>query len=172
MLEKQVIKLEFIENTNSLAEYVDAVEESLLVRHPAVNVWSILDCCEHILLIERGVNYIFHKQTGRTERNPTERIEKIKNTFTDYDRKLTAGEPVAPLSAYSDRNTILSEIRNNRENILAMAHRNDLTYLCLGYEHMLFGFLTKVEWIYYCIYHTERHIHQMKMIEQQLKTKI
>jgi hypothetical protein len=106
MLQKHVIKQEFIENTNSLVEYVGTVEEGLLLRHPAVNIWSILDCCEHILLIERGVYYIFQKQTERTERNPTERIQKIKNTFNDYDRKLTAGEPVAPHSAYTDRKTI------------------------------------------------------------------
>jgi hypothetical protein len=41
--------------------------------------------------------------------------------------------------------------------------------VCIDFAHGIFGELTRVEWAYYNIYHSKRHIDQLKNIEKKIK---
>ncbi|MGA2669710.1 MAG: DinB family protein [Ignavibacteria bacterium] len=168
MLNEAVIKQELRENTNKLIEYIREVDNYVLLRRPSIYVWSIMDCYEHIEKLEKSLKKIFLGKTEITERNPTEKIEKIGNRFSDFEHKFTAGEPIQPKGEFQDKEQVMREIKNNREELLSLIHDGTWADLCLGYEHSLLGFLTKIEWLYFCIFHSDRHLHQMKEIEGRL----
>ncbi len=45
----------------------------------------------------------------------------------------------------------------------------DLSKTCLAFELPVLGFLTRLEAIYFILFHTQRHIQQLKNIYQKLK---
>lgn len=115
-----------------------------------------------------GVNSLFRGNMEKTDRNPTEKIEKIKFRFGDYTHKLTAGEPIKPRGEFTDKEKVLRAIVSNRSEILQLPQEGSWFDLCLGFEHAIFGYLTKIEWLYFCIFHAERHLQQMQTIEERL----
>ncbi|MBE7179216.1 MAG: DinB family protein, partial [Mucilaginibacter polytrichastri] len=55
-------------------------------------------------------------------------------------------------------------LQTNRNDVIATARDMDLSMLCLGFDFPGLGFLTRYEWLYFNIYHTQRHIRQLRNI--------
>jgi len=170
MLDEKTIEQELKENTDMLLSYLNDIDDELLLVHPSENVWSMMQCYEHILILELAIKNLLRGKTEKCERNPTEMVEKIKYRFSDYDRKYTAGERIRPKGIIKDKEVMQREFQNNRKELLTMLKNGSLQELCLDYPHAIFGTLTRIEWYYFCIFHAERHLHQMKEIEDHLPT--
>jgi hypothetical protein len=168
MLNEKIIEQELKNNTDELFVYLKGIDNSLALLHPEDNSWSILDCCEHIYILEQAVNTLFKGKTEKTDRNPTEKIEKIKYRFNDYNQKLSAGDPIKPKGIFKDKEKVIQAIVSNRSQLLELPQNGSWSDLCLGFSHAIFGYLTRIEWLYFCIFHTERHLHQMKSIEERI----
>lgn len=168
MLNDIEIEQELNENTERLTAFLKGVNNESALRSPAMNSWSIIETCEHILIIETAVTHIYRGKTEKADRNPTEKIEKIKYKFGDYTIKLTAGEPIKPRGEYKDIGIVSKAIADNRSVMMKLLREGGWDEICLDFSHAVFGFLTKIEWLYFCIFHAERHLHQMKAVEAKL----
>jgi hypothetical protein len=129
------------------------------------DTWSAGDIAEHLIILENLVNQIIKGKTKPADRNPEQKIELIKSTFLNFDKKLCAGKPIAPTNRFKDKVDIIKKIKDCRQNLIETMKNCDPTLMCLDFAHQIFGELSRIEWVYYNIYHSERHFIQIKNIQ-------
>ncbi|HET7153008.1 MAG TPA: hypothetical protein VFJ29_04525, partial [Candidatus Kapabacteria bacterium] len=95
-------------------------------------------------------------------------IEEMKQMAYDFTNKVVAAERVLPTGDPMDKADAIRQIRNNTKAILDVVAVEDMS-LMTDIPNRLFGELTRVEWIYFAIYHSDRHIKQMERTKEALQ---
>lgn len=67
------------------------------------------------------------------------------------------------------KNNLVDALREKITAIVNFSKHSDLSETCLDFELPGTGPMTKLEWMYFVTYHTQRHIHQLKKIITWLK---
>lgn len=62
---------------------------------------------------------------------------------------------------------MMRRIQVQRHAIVQAIETKDLSELCTSFKHPSLGECTRREWVYFSIYHAERHLKQLKMILQK-----
>jgi len=161
-IDVQTMKQHWEENTNLLLNYLDTVADDVLFKQPSPNEWSVAECVEHLVSIERGLHNIFSGPTEAANRDPLEKQEAIKDRFLAFESKLKAFGSIIPKGRYKSREDVVNSFNQPRQQLAALPEDIGWEMVCTGFEHPLFGSLTKAEWLYFCMYHAERHLNQMK----------
>lgn len=159
------------ENTNKLLAFVSAVDDDKLLANPSREEWSIMDCCEHILQLEQALMRLFRGPVETVSEHSTEIIDIVKSRFLDFSSKMTAFGVILPQRKYKSKQEISEAIKETRKMLVRIGTNNGWDKKCMLYAHPLFGHLTRLEWIAFCIYHVERHLNQMEGILQQVNKK-
>lgn len=167
-MEESLLK-SFEENTNKLLGFIDHVDESLLLKNPSREEWSVMDCCEHILQLEQALIRLFRGPIEKIDEHSEENITIIKERFLDFSRKLTAFGVILPQRKYKTKSEIKAALTDTRRVLVRIGANNGWARKCLLYAHPLFGHLTRLEWLGFCIYHVERHLNQMEEIVGKLE---
>ena len=160
---------DFEANTEKLIYFIEQVDDKELLANPSRTEWSIMDCCEHILQLEQALVKLFRGPVEKAEQVSNEKIEVIKSRFLDFANKLTAFGVILPQRKYKTKAEISKAIRETRTILHRIGTNNGWDKKCMMYAHPLFGHLTRLEWIGFCIYHVERHLNQMEGILKQLE---
>jgi hypothetical protein len=109
-----------------------------------------------------------HMDAKPAERDPGERIEQLKKIFLDFSKKLTQPDFIVPEDQIYEKQSSIEELNKSftqfKENVNS-ANLNDLV------EGLPLGSITKFEIIHFVLFHTQRHLHQMKKICDALKDK-
>jgi hypothetical protein len=79
---------------------------------------------------------------------------------------------LVPENMKYDKETILNQLEKNKKEIISVAPNLDLTQTCLAFEIPVYGKLTRFEMLYFILFHTQRHVHQLKNIHDVLALKI
>ncbi len=130
--------------------------------------WSVGDCAEHVVITEESAKEILLGPVKYYNREYDMKIPVIKKAFGDDAKKFTSGKQLLPSDKQKIPGEITAEFVNNREEIKKVIVKEDLTVLCDAFRHPLFGHFTRLEWIYFVIYHSERHARQIERIISSL----
>jgi len=163
------LKTQLDNNTSLFLDILDTIPtDKLMVRNQHTQ-WTIMESAEHVLMIEQSVSETLQGKTAPVQdRLPDSKVKQISELFMDFSKRLFVTKPIASKTVYKDMASYSADFRATRELIKgALEHHPEQE--CKAFEHNLFGFLTKIEWIYYLIYHTERHLHQISRIEDNLE---
>jgi hypothetical protein len=158
----QTIK-ELHSNTNSLLTLLENHSNEVLNLRKE-NQWSVLDCVEHLFALESLLKKVIAGTTEKTERDPEEKVELIKQVFRNHERKLNAPAPIAPGNQDKDKASLLLSFSQNRNELAQILDKEDVTRTCLDFSHHFFKQLTRYEWANFILYHSERHQDQVKNI--------
>ncbi len=113
---------------------------------------------EHILITEGLVNNVLKGKTRATDiRDPEKKIEIIQTAFEDHTKKYQAGGPILPTSNSFDPLSGIEKFKAQRKLLEEIIKTEDLSQTCDDFRHFGFGYLTRVEWVYFNIYHGDRH---------------
>lgn len=156
------------ENTENLFRFLDNVDERIFDNKPSDNEWSVKDCCEHIIIIENSLTHILKGNTKETTKDPERKIELIRNVFQNLEKKYHAPEAIKPVGTIKNKEEVKEKFSRIRNELLRIGNEMNWTDVCLDFRNVGFGIMTRVEWIYFCIYHTERHLHQMRSIVERV----
>ena len=102
------------------------------------------------------------------ERDPGERITQLKNIFLDFSKKLTQPEFIVPEEKVYEKHSSIDELSQSFNQFKEAAGNANLNGLVEG---LPLGPITKLEIIHFVLYHTQRHLHQMKNICAALENK-
>ncbi|GAB4332218.1 MAG: hypothetical protein OHK0038_07720 [Flammeovirgaceae bacterium] len=150
---------DFITNTKSIRDFIKGLDYQRLNKKPSAKEWSVIECLEHLIVIEKSVEKVLELEAVAPRRSYFSKIDMMKNSLLNFDQKYETTEMFYPIGLYSDANKAIEEFEKQREQI---SQKGDLKMLYIGIEHPFFGKLTKLEWIYFCIFHAQRHFEQMK----------
>jgi len=156
------------EAVSQLADLMLSVDENKINSIPYAGSWTAPQLLSHITKSINGMAKAMNMDAKPAERDPGERIEELKKVFLDFSKKLRSPEFIVPEEGTYERqptidrlNRSFTQFRENANN----ANLNDLV------EGLPLGPITKLEIIHFVLFHTQRHLHQMKKICEALKDK-
>lgn len=165
-MDKNLVLSNLNESTTNFLNIVNDFPEEHFNIKPSSDSWSAAEIIQHIEKIEYLLNTILEgNKKPVEERKPDKKIEIIKTAFQNQDKKYTAYGPILPDSNSKDKDVSIIKFEKNRIKLKEIVKSEDLTLVCQDFEHGVFGDLTIFEWIYFVIYHCERHGKQIQNIK-------
>ena len=168
MIDKEQLLKELNQSTNDLILELQQCEENHFNRRPAENWWSVAQIAEHILLLETQVNYALRK-AETTQRQIDLKVMPMKLGMNNLERKYSAPDFILPSADHKEREQLIEGLKKQRDLLKQLIETTDLTETPV-YKHPVIGDMTRLEWIHFVIYHSERHIKQMQRISRELNT--
>lgn len=169
IIEKETMMKVLRESTDQLISVINEIPEEKFNIKPEENSWSIGQVCEHLWLVENSVNQVMRLKTKTAdERDPTKQIELIKTSFQNFEKKFNAFGPIIPSEHTKDKADLTEKLQTSRAILIEIIETNDLGEICLSFKHALFGELSRAEWVYFNLYHSERHLNQIEKIRSSL----
>lgn len=130
--------------------------------------WTAAQVAEHIIKSQSNFPDLLKGHSSATERDPEEKREKIRKMFLDFSTKMRSPDFILPAEEDHDKVLVLDQIKGKETEISAALKSADLTRTYTDFELPGFGPFTGYEWGWFIIYHTQRHIHQLKNIAGEL----
>ncbi|HEY0272808.1 MAG TPA: DinB family protein [Chitinophaga sp.] len=157
-------------NTSLFLDILDTVPPFLLHAKNDKTEWSIMECAEHMLIMEQAVTRTLQGPTRplKDDRAPDSKFSQLEGVFLELQPRLKHERPENSEVSYADVRKFAADFRANREAIKQALAGKNIREEFSNYEHPAFGFLTGLEWLRYLVVHTERHLHQINRIESVL----
>lgn len=166
MISKEQLVQELDGSTDELINMLSSTKEEAFNIKIAEGSWSIADVAEHLLVLETAVNFALQK-THATERSPDLKIEPMRQGLADAEKKFNAPDFVKPTSLHKDKLQLIEDLKKQREILKQIIQTKDLTETT-DFKHPVIGSMTGFEWVYFNIFHTQRHLKQVERILLQL----
>ncbi|MEO6845181.1 MAG: DinB family protein, partial [Ginsengibacter sp.] len=135
---------------------------------PFEGSWTVAQVGDHLLKSYGLVEVLNDGPVRKTERLPGKAVEQVKKIFLDFDAKYKSAEALLPTKEPIEKEKLLSDLQKRISQIREVSQTKDLTETCQGLPFKGIGELTRLEWLHVVLYHTQRHIHQMKNISKKI----
>jgi hypothetical protein len=131
---------------------------------PEYGGWTAGQVAEHLLLSAAVVETIGGNTIPTSHRQPDMYLPILADIFLNFDTKLQSPDFILPTEGPHDRSELLNRTKIAWDQLGQGTRLLELTATCLDFEFPGFGSLTRLEWINFYIWHTQRHLHQLKKI--------
>ena len=155
-----------IEQVNEmLVQLLQSVDERNFNQSPGTGKWSIAQVADHIRLSNNSVAKALALKGKPVDRNPGERVGELKKMFLDFQTKYQSPDFIVPSKNIYDPELLLKELQASMQLIRDRMYEDDLDELI---NHPAFGDISKFEILHFVLYHTQRHVRQIKEIAAAL----
>ena len=149
-------------STRILIKELSDFSDHLFFQRPADGSWSAGEIAEHVLLLETKANEGMH--TARAGNRPFDlKIIPMRDGLKEDEKKYTAPSMVIPKGESKNKEALLDALVQQREVLKNMIRQMDLS-LITEFRHPVIGSMSRLEWVYFHIYHTERHVRQLRSL--------
>jgi hypothetical protein len=163
-MNKDVILAEWQQITDRLSALIINFSPEIFLLQPSPDRWSAAQQAEHLLKVDMTTYQALKSETIPTNRPPDQKIPLIREAM-ESDTKRIAPERVQPSVTKLEPQVIAAQITAVREKVARLIRELDLSEACRVYKHPSLGTLTRLEWVYFNIYHAERHIRQIEELK-------
>lgn len=165
---KEIILSDLNQTTEALVEVIARFTHEAFNQKPSETAWSAAQITEHVLKVGTAALKAINGEAIPTNRPPEQKIAILKKGLEDEATKLIAPERVLPSADIHEADNIILQVNKQKESLEEAIHSVDMTDACMSFKHSMLGTLTRMEWLYFHIYHMQRHIKQaMRLIEKQ-----
>ncbi|MEO6838369.1 MAG: DinB family protein [Ginsengibacter sp.] len=161
---ENVIEIKLEKTSNELVQLISSTNEFQFNEIPFEGSWSVSQVGDHLLKSYGLVEVLNDGPVRKTERLPGKEIEQVKKIFLDFDAKYKSAEALLPTNEPIKKEELLSDLQKRISQIKELIQTKDLTETCIGIPFKGIGELTRMEWLHVILFHTQRHIHQIKNI--------
>ncbi len=154
-----------LESTFSeLNKAITRFDENTFNQKPAKGGWTPAQVAQHLALAGTGIDGVLLGETRATEGAADRQVASIKEVFLNFDLKMTSPDFIDPADEVYDQKVLLAQLKNVGEILVKLVNELDLSLTCLAFEVPVWGYMTRLEIIYFVIYHTQRHTRQLQQI--------
>ena len=150
---------------SELSNLMAAVDEEKVNTVPFHGSWTAPQLLRHVSKSIKAMAKAMQMEAKLAERNPGERIEELKNVFLDFSKKLTQPDFLIPEEQVYEKQPAIDELNKSFNQFKENAYSANLNEMAEG---LPLGPITKLEIIHFVLFHTQRHLHQMKKICEAL----
>lgn len=151
-----------IEQVNEmLVQLLHSIDERNFNQSPGPGKWSIAQVADHIRLSNNSVAKALALKGTAVDRNPAERVSELKKMFLDFQTKYQSPDFIVPPKDIYDQELLLKDLQASIQLIRDRMYEDDLDELI---NHPAFGDISKFEILHFVLYHTQRHLQQIKAI--------
>lgn len=152
-----------LQNTTAqLTAAVNAIPNEKFNTVPFEGSWTAGQVCDH-LLQSLGVS-VLYGATKTTDRAPDKNVAEIGNIFLDFSTKLQSPDFILPGEGPHDKQAYLNDFGDTFNKLIEAANTLDLTQTCLDFEMPVMGALTRLEFLWFYVFHSKRHVYQLQNI--------
>jgi len=157
------------EDTNlELLQLFSSFNQEQINAVPFEGSWTAGQLGEHLLKSDVLILKTLNGSMKQTERQPDEKIKIIKEMFLDFNTKMKSPDFNTPSNKAHDQEKLLNSLAEKRDQITKVINTKNLSETCESFAVPDLGEFTRLEWIYFDIYHKQRHTHQLKNILQKV----
>jgi DinB superfamily len=151
--------------SDTLVQLLQSVEERHFNQKPDTDKWSIAQVADHIRLSNNSVAKALALKGTPVDRNPAERVDELRKMFLDFQTKYQSPDFIVPTRDIYDPELLLKDLQASIRRIRERMYEDDLDELI---NHPAFGDISKFEILHFVLYHTQRHLRQIKEIAANL----
>ena len=164
MITNKSTQQELIQEINSVfTQFIDMIsmlQNEKINQIPYENSWTAGQLINHVTKSINGVTLTMKMEGQPTPRNG-EKITELKNIFLDFSKKMKSPEEILPDNKPYEKQKVISDLQDCFKNLSFYSAYTNLDELIVG---MPFGDVTKYELLHFALYHSQRHLRQMKRI--------
>jgi uncharacterized damage-inducible protein DinB len=158
----------------SRQEFIAAVaglNEAQAKVRPDVARWSVLDCVEHVTMVEeRFLGWLESAQKLDAPRVDKEKEANLLVRVTDRSTRAQSPEAVLPTGRFTTLEQALEQFNANRTRSIQFAQDRSGDLYYLASEHPRFGPMNGVEFLIIIAAHGRRHAAQIQEVRAALET--
>lgn len=163
----QRVTKHFTELSEQYTSVLKKLSEEELNQIPFLNSWSAAQVVNHIT---KANNHHFLFAKGRKpERFVDERVLEFKEILLNYELKMESPDFILPDTKYYSKEESIEGIQNAFKQLVIHLNSNELSLLVETNSPL--GSITKWEIANFIVFHSQRHLHQLKQISKTLKNK-
>lgn len=166
---ENLISIEIEKTTNELIELISSTNAELFNGIPFEGSWTVAQVGEHLLKSYGLIEALENGPVKQTERLPGKEIDHVRKIFLDFNAKYKSAETLLPTNGPIEREKLLNGLQKRILQIKEVIQTKDLAETCIGIPFKGIGELTRMEWLHVILFHTQRHIHQIKNILTSLE---
>lgn len=159
-MERDIISL-YKETVNSLLAAVGSFSRDTFNQVPFEESWTAAQVLVHITRSNLSVAEILSWQGEPARRPPDERIKELGDIFLDFTTKLKSPDFILPEPGIYEKEMLVQNLQHSITRIYDESAKTDLSE---AVKHPIFGNITRLELLYFAVYHTRRHINQLNNI--------
>ncbi len=155
-----MLQNDILESNEKARQVFATVNENECRIRPDDATWSALDCLEHIVVVEKSVINVLKMELD--EDSPeTPGVMRIQSALANRHARIPAPDFILPNGRFSTWQEATEKFFAQRQTLFDMAE-NKVHEQTGTFAHPLLGPMTKLEWLYFGLAHTERHLFQIK----------
>lgn len=154
----------FGDTSSELLSLIDEFTPPELNEIPFHGSWTAGQVGDH-LYRSYGIVHALNGNVVPATRPVDEKIPPIK-VFMNDTIKMSPPEILQPSTGFIDKSALLEKLKERIAQLNDVIRHSDLSLICKDYAIPRFGLFTRLEWIYFTIYHTRRHLHQINRIKE------
>lgn len=161
---------------NRIQEELDTVTTELLLMIasfdqeqinliPFENSWTAAQVADHLSKSDASVIASIYKHGTPAERAPDEKTPELKGIFLNFDLKMKSPDMVVPDNRIFNKEELITRLKQTRSRLSIAAATLNLADVC---THEVLGNMTRLEFLSFVLYHTQRHVYQLKRIHEKI----
>ena len=162
------LAMELEATTTDLLNTLSTFKEEQINAVPFEGSWSAAQVADHLLKANGGILHTLRGKMQQTQRPVDKNDAAIKKVFLDFSIKMKSPKELVPSTFPLQKEAEINSLNTTMKGLQDASKTLDLSETCLDFELPGFGALTRLEWLYFCNYHTQRHTQQLKNIHNQL----
>jgi hypothetical protein len=164
----QKVQKEADETLAQLIQLLSKFDQQQLNTVPFEDSWTAGQLAKHMIMSDGGFVDMINGPVKETQRKVDEMASKIKTDFLNFDIKMSSPDFIAPQLIDYKKDEVIDSLNKIKYDLNKSFDTIDLTKTCTAFELPVYGFLTRLEAVYFIIYHTQRHIHQLQKMHQKI----
>jgi DinB superfamily len=168
-MDTQKLTKQVKETGTAVIDELNLFSEEQLNVVPFEGSWTGGQVAEHLLKSAGVVEVVFGRTTPTTDRPPDEKIPTLR-IFLDFSIKMKSPDFILPSDGFHARQPLIDQLQNDWDRLGEAVDTLDLSETCLDSEMPNVGHMTRLEWISFYVYHSKRHLHQLKNIHSSLQS--
>ena len=147
--------------SSELLALISSADTSIINSVPFKNSWTAAQLVVHLIKSNSHIVRSLSLKGKIIERDPAERAPELEKIFLDFSTKMQSPEFILPQDMIYHKEEIIKDYVQSMEQL---KEKRDHVNLLEAISHRAFGEITKLELLYFVLYHTQRHLHQLKNI--------
>lgn len=161
------LQMQIDQALTDLISVLFSIEQDKINVVPFEGSWTAGQLAMHMIMSNGGFADLINGPVADTHRDPSQHVDQLRS-FLNFNIKFESPEFVRPPKKDYDKSDLVVSLSEIKTKLNRALEKPDLSKTCLAFEIPVIGYLTQLEAAYFVLFHTQRHIHQLRNIAGKL----
>ncbi|MFD1003268.1 DinB family protein [Ohtaekwangia kribbensis] len=151
--------------TTELLLLIASFDQEQINLIPFENSWTAAQVADHLCKSDASIIATICQDGTFTARIPDEKTPELKGIFLNFEVKFKSPDIIIPDNKVFHKEELIVRLKETRSKLFTAATTLNLNEVV---AHDILGDMTRLEILSFVLYHTQRHIHQLKRIREKI----